>query len=266
MGHSIRGSHSVGDDGSFKLLVFPGPGVVCASGDFDTYLVASVAKKDAESGVGDNVMFSSQEIHGILRVNGHAYHVIRPGENPETVKFDLKLDRGQRVTGSVTADGKAVAGVRAVEFRRYGAYDLPVRVTVDEAAGTFTAVGLDPRKKNLMVFYRENERLVGSTEPRGDENGPVAVRLQPWAVASGRVLGPDGKPAAGASVHVFCRDGNRELREFRSGPLAKSITVRVQFVAKKGEDPTAHDIDGISAKAGETKDLGDVKIPPPQKE
>jgi RNA polymerase sigma factor (sigma-70 family) len=285
VGFAIRRRHPVGADGSFKLLVSPGPGVVCASGDIDTYLLAAVTEKDAEAGVGGHIILSFEESFAGVRMLGHAYRVIRPGEKAESSRFDLLLEPGRTATGSVTAEGKSAAGVQAVVFRRQGAYDLPVQISVDEA-GKFTAAGLDPRKPNLMVFYQEREKRVGSVDPRGDDKGPIAVRLQPWAAVSGRVLAPDGKPVAGASVQVCCRDeGRNTWREFRSGPLAKPVTtnaegrftleglvpsrrftIRVGLVIRKDAAPVAHDFDHGALESGETKDLGDLKIPPREKD
>jgi protocatechuate 3,4-dioxygenase beta subunit len=286
MGLAIRASHPVGPHGSFKLLVFPGPGVICASGDIDTYLKATVEKKDMDLGVGSNILFGYQELFAIVNVNGHAYHVIRPAEKPEALKVDLKLGRGRTITGSLSAGGKAAPGVEAAVLRRYGAYDLPVQVAIDKAAGTFTAVGLDPQKRNLMVFYREKDGLAGAAEPRGDEKGPVAVRLHAWGTVRGRVLDENGKPAAGATVKVSLKDSNGTLRELRSGPLSEPAKCgsdgRFQV---KGLVPGFHyelsfhlpggpvseylvrrqPIPGGPVKEAQMNDLGDVKIPPPEK-
>lgn len=286
MGLAIRHSHRTGADGSFKLLVFPGPGAVCASGDIDTYLLASVEEKDAKAGIGDQITFSwEDENFGMMEVRGHAYKVIQPGVSPESLKLDLSLERGRTITGTCTADGKPVAGVRAVEFSRYGAYDLPIKVTLmEKSTGMFTAVGLDPRRQNLMIFYQEKEGLVGAVEPKGDEKDPVEVRLSRWATASGRILGPDGKPVVGETVQVYCRDVSRQdLRELLSGPLAKPIitdkdgrfrveglvpgyqfVVHANFVPKKDSDPISYDFDVGSFKSGEIKDLGNLKFPLPE--
>jgi hypothetical protein len=281
-GMQMRRRRPVAEDGSFKLLVFPGPGVVCATGDIDTYLLADVTKADAELGIGDHVNFSYEEMHAAVHINGHAYHAIRPGEKPESLKFDLLLDRGMTLSGSIAAGGKSVMGVRPGEFRRKGAYDLPITVTMDEKAGTFTATGLDPRRPNLLVFYQEKDQLAGSAQTHGDDKGPVKVQLAAWATGSGRVLGPDGKPAVGAVVRVYCQ-GFRG-KEFRSGPLAKIVTTErdgtfkvtglipgLPFivnvnVASNNILERSHDFEFSSVNEGEAKNLGDLKIPAPDKE
>jgi hypothetical protein len=161
-------------------------------------------------------------------------------------------------------------------------YDLPVRVTVDEATGAFTAVGLHPRRHHLLVFYREKERQVGFAELRGDEKGPVAVRLQSWGKVQGRILDADGQPVPGLSVALVCRDANRQERAFQTGPLAKPVTTdrdgRFQVeglvpglpfelhVITKGRPLQIGEIPNVSVKPGETKDVGDQKVQTPTPE
>ena len=48
----------------------------------------------------------------------------------------------------------------------------------------------------------KDRKLAGYVVVRGDEKTPIEVEMQPWGVVVGRLIDKDGKPVAGASVHV----------------------------------------------------------------
>ena len=48
----------------------------------------------------------------------------------------------------------------------------------------FAALGLDPARPRLLGFVHRDRKLAGSVVVRGNEEGPLTVRLAPWATVS----------------------------------------------------------------------------------
>ena len=49
---------------------------------------------------------------------------------------------------------------------------------------------------------QKDRGLIGRAALRGDEPGPVQVRLDRWASASGRLVDKDGKPLRDVTVRI----------------------------------------------------------------
>ncbi len=45
-----------------------------------------------------------------------------------------------------------------------------------------------------MTVTHEGRKLIGSVLLRGDEVGPVSIKLQPWGSISGRIVDDEGRP------------------------------------------------------------------------
>jgi hypothetical protein len=276
LAHLILHGQMVGNDGRFKFLVPPGPGVVCALGERGTFLRALVSAEDARSGVGKLAMnVEYEEVHAIMPMNADAYRVIRPGLEPERLTFDLELVQGRRVSGTIVGpDGQPAAGVRGVELIR------PIRIQVEEQTGSFTATGIDPRIPQTLVFYQVERGLAGRIEIKGGASEPVTVRLQPWGRLKGRLVEPEGKPLTNVFVDLTWVDGEGKRHSLSTGPLAKPVAVdgegrflvegvvpgltfRLSVLEGGKKGPPfliLHQSDDISAKANETKDLGEMKV------
>src|SRR5262249_56321579 len=83
-----------------------------------------------------------------------------------------------------------------------GGWHRPSRVAGD-ACGAYH---LQPGKPRLMVFYEPTRKLFGTLRLKGDEKGPLVVRLGPGGAVRGRLVGPDGRPLAGVVVKVYHRE------------------------------------------------------------
>jgi hypothetical protein len=279
LGSLILAHHPVADDGTFKLLVFPGPGVVCGVGAYDKYVRARVSPDDAKIGVGQSILTVFEEMHAMVEMNGHAYRVITPGDQPESLKFDLKLGRGESLRGSFSAKTDRGLKVQFAKFQRAGAYDIPIQTAIDERKATFTASRLDPHQANLLVFYDEQQKLVGHVESQGGAKEPVTIPLEPWSHVQGRILDTENRlPPAGTTVQVVWRDSERHYRHFQTGPLSVPAPVASQGrfqieglvpglpfelhvqVPLGGElKLDVHSLN-VMLKGGETRDLGEIKV------
>ncbi len=186
-----------GPDGTFRMVVMPGPGHLLAQGPGDDYI--HVDTSYGEMGVGIRPSFH-------LYPDAHAAIDIKDGE--ATFPVDLHLRRGVTITGRVVGpDGKPIAEATAFGrgYTPYRDYTFPMvgfngeapRIAVKD--GRFAIPGCDPEKPGTFYFIDLKDGLGATVELSGKSasSGPVTVRLRPTAKALFRLMGPDGKPAAG---------------------------------------------------------------------
>jgi hypothetical protein len=146
----------------------------------------------------------------------------------------------------------------------------------------FTAYALTPDRPRELFVVHEGRKLAGALTLRGDETGAPVVTLRPWAGVTGRVLRPDGTPAAGARISLQVADAEPDeaIRQklhqrrrpvqtdrdgrFRLEGLFPGYGVTV-FAFEPGHrsgtsfQPRVH-----TPAAGELKDLGDARLPYPK--
>ena len=66
-----------------------------------------------------------------------------------------------------------------------------------------------------MTITHAGRKLIGSVYLKGDEAGPLTLRLQPWGTITGRIVDEDGQPRGGSgSQHLAA--------SFRSGPPTRA--------------------------------------------
>jgi hypothetical protein len=152
----------------------------------------------------------------------------------------------------------------------------------------FTVRGLDPRGSRLVVLFSPEKKLGKVRVVRGDEAGPLQVRLEPLSSLTGRVLDADGRPRAGLTVRaVLSRGGEDGARLptqllFRIGTWAKlegraatdaegkfrldGLLPGLKYTVVVSEDGSADPDrlvlrrEGVApAGAGRNQDLGDLR-------
>jgi hypothetical protein len=183
------------------------------------------------------------------------------------VRRDVTLDPGWAFTGTVLGpDGKPLAGAHAFGLsERHPTWDFAKMNSAD-----FTVRGFNPRRPRAMIFLYPEKGLVGVAQPPKGPGGSVTVQLGPGAAVTGRVVDAQGKPRAGAPLEVSFRgkgpgaawgryphprlETDREGR-FRVEALLPSYEYRLSD--GQGELPL-----GAGLRAGQTKDLGDVRVKP----
>src|SRR5262249_27079513 len=128
----------------------------------------------------------------------------------------------------------------------------------------FTEWGIDPYKpkRRVVEFVHDARKLAGFLVLRGDEKGPLQVRLEPWGEVTGRLLTPRGEPLPG--VEVSCRAGNAypdKDGRFRIEGLTPGRDYTL-YVSKEGLglEFVGGGPKDLTLKAGETKDLGDLRV------
>jgi RNA polymerase sigma factor (sigma-70 family) len=272
---------SIRNDGTFRFVAVPRRAIVAFRADWEEYPIAREAAT----------------IHfpfGISASNFQAFAEINPklGDEPMNVKF--VLDAGRIVKGKLLdAEGQALSGVLAAGLRHdwYRGPDWPLK-TAD-----FTVLGLEPDRPRLLCFVHADKKLAGSVVVRGDETKPIEVKLQPWATVSGRLLDAKGNPIPNATLaftevpvrkpgqamslntglHVITHIAGQpsldprtdEQGRFRVERLVPGLKYNLALYEARGAEQTKWQglvFDKLILKAGETKELGDVKLQPFPKE
>ena len=179
-------------------------------------------------------------------------------EGEERHEFDPpSLRKAAQVRGLVVDEaGKPVAGAHvAVSWTsaEYGGDPRSARVNTTDARGQFVLGSIAPKSEVRVSAasgpVAESEAV---TVPSAGEGEPITLRLKkrPTLSLSGRVLGPDGRPTAGATIRVkirppdqaansgggFSFDGPEEIRTGPDGryrtpdqlPIGNHYRVEVQ--------------------------------------
>ena len=133
-----------------------------------------------------------------------------------------------------------------------------------------------------MIVTHAGRKLIGSVYLKGDETGPLTLRLQPFGTLAGRIVDEDGRPLGGLALtsaggsfpkrpdeQGILPNGNvgGGIRIGRDGrfrveglvPGLKYGGGAVGGAMYRGE--VFHD---VIVAPGEVKDLGDLKLIPPK--
>jgi RNA polymerase sigma factor (sigma-70 family) len=251
------------EDGTFRLAVLPGRGLLAVRAWRDGYLRGLGAEKIR--GMDGQECFRTYP-HYCHAPDYHTLAEINPAKGARSLTCDLVLDPGRTLTGTVLGpDGKPLAGTRGFSLGAgHG----------EEAVKTarFTVRNLRPGHPRAVTFLHPSRRLAGFALVRGDEKKPLTIKLRPWATVTGRLLDANGLPARGMRLTFLAGDGpDRDLFTgvtARLTPPDKDGKFRVEglvpglkytLAAVKDFRITAQPLSGFSPKPGEAKNLGDVR-------
>jgi RNA polymerase sigma factor (sigma-70 family) len=282
VGESASGVSSAvsGPDGSYSAVALPGPGIVAviAPGFDYKYTQALVTVKDMKeffktwvcpegmkSQYTDEMILQAAGTHisAISQESYTALALIEPDPNAVAVTRDVALERAATVQGSISGpDGKAVAGATV-----FGLLPSKFATTTLDSAD-FTVRGINPRRTRELLFLHAGKGLGYHGEMRGDEKGPLTIRLEPLGTASGRIVDKDGQPVAGLHINVFrsrwIGPGGVQVKTDKDGRFRTAGLVPGQkymlypaersLSLKRGFD--------IVVESGQDKDLGEITVVP----
>jgi hypothetical protein len=194
---------------------------------------------------------------------------VKPEKGATRARSELELDPGRTVTVQVRGpDGKALAGARTygqsarvLPFDGWSQRPLPAE---------FPVYGLAPEKGRTVLVVHPEKNLAARCEIKGDENGPIALTLQPAATVAGRLVDDEGQPRKDLAVDVrFHLGADRILHlgsyktdaagKFRIDGMIPALSYDGTFVPRP-DQPYAYSIfNDLTLKSGESKDVGDVK-------
>jgi hypothetical protein len=245
------------EDGSYRVVGLPGPGLVAVYSHKDHYLRAP--ERDDEYGVKESSL-STSPYHISFTSNYWALAQINPAKGVDSVKRDVTLDPGWTFTGTILGpDGKPLEGVRK--------FGTGLWKNQEGGPAEFTVQAFNPRRPRDLFFQHVGLGLVGVAQPPKEIGGTITVRMQPGAVVTGRLIDADGKSRAGAELELWFRmkeeqgysrflperiKTDREGR-FRIAALLPKYQYRLSD--GKGEFWVAGEL-----RLGQTKDLGDVQM------
>ncbi len=267
------------DDGRYEVVALPGRGILACRSDLGAYRqgVGASAIKGFNPkllGIGGFNTYPNSCTIG----NYHFLAEIDPAPGVESVTKDLQVDPGRTVMLHVEdPEGRPLSGTKAS-----GLTDLFASIAYRQDASTIEVHGLSPEKPRRVTITHEGRKLVGSLDLKGDEPGPLTVRLRPWGIVTGRVVDDEGQPRAGLALNSLAgiypgpdkdhgilpghddvpgprtdRDGRFRIEGFVPG--LKYGAAGVQGFMYLGMV-----FDDVMVGSGETKDLGDLKITPPR--
>jgi protocatechuate 3,4-dioxygenase beta subunit len=256
---AFRGSfrenvHFVGRDGAFRLVAFPGPGVLVANAMGDEYI----------QGAGiDTLKHRLQNWHLQTYPNGvfpRQYHIVAeidPAPGTTSIRRDLPVVRGWSLTITVLdPDGQPLSGNEVeVLGNDMGYWEK------DPVPSTFTIRNWGPGEKRTLRFHNLGRRLAGEIVLQGDGPHPRSITLRPWGVLTGRLVDADGRPwglegeldlhPLGQYTQVG-RDGR-----FRAEGLIPGKTYPI-LLREKGSRFGDFSLPDVTAGPGEIRDLGDI--------
>jgi hypothetical protein len=259
------------ENGEFRIAVIPGRGILGARFGNGPYRLGVGFDKIKGLKLLEGEFVVPTRPHSLMPMSFNTLVEIDPKEGEESVRADIGLDRGRTLKGRLVGpEGEAVAGALM-----FGAEDLDHRWSHQPLpTAEFEVRGLGSPRKRGLLFYHEAKQLAGAYVLKPDEEGPVSVRLEPCGTLSGRLVDNGGLPAAEAGMKcdrpyeggdsIFekgalpstiktDKDGRFRLSGLVPG-LKYSLTVWTgsRFAVRAAED--------VSTKAGELKDLGDIKV------
>src|SRR5262249_39395396 len=127
----------------------------------------------------------------------HALAEIDLDPKAESATVDLQVDPGRTLTIHVLdPEGRPIARTKAS--------GLGPQFDLDDEQGSpaLEVRALEPSKPRRVTIAHEGRKLVGSVYLKGDEAGPITVRLQPWGTITGRMVDEEGRPRGGLSLNT----------------------------------------------------------------
>jgi beta-lactamase regulating signal transducer with metallopeptidase domain len=207
-----------------------------------------------------------------------------PNSGPLQLSATVVRDRPRRVS-LIDPGGKPVIGAEVHEYIPWPAFTpgtLKPALTRAQTphttlrAASFPLTGLHPDRVRRITFLKEDRQLIGFLRARGDGQAPYTVRMQPWGTVTGRIVDengqalPIGRPKRGwteppalsiSNVNGEDEAGDRTDAQgrFRIGRLLPGRRYRAKVYRGWGVF-TGTVIDNLVLRAGEVRDLGDIRI------
>jgi RNA polymerase sigma factor (sigma-70 family) len=214
-------SATTGPDGSFVVIVLPGPGVLAAAAPaVGSYRSALVTPKDLQDFFKEppdransteclavhftGLPFVAGQPSLLSQPSYHALALLNPGEKDKGLVRDLELLPPLTRKGTVIdPDGKPLSGVTAIGLE---ASPFLEGWSLTLKSASFTVRGLHPGRTHQLFFYSKEKNLGRYLELRGDQSEPLEIKLEPCGAVTGRLVDKAGKPIGGTVLYI-CRQG-----------------------------------------------------------
>lgn len=277
----FRGSYEanapIKEDGSYKVVALPGRGLIAVGAEHERHRGAVGAEKIRGYDPENKWFATAPRYCSVGNKNVIAEVDLDPEAEP--AMLDLEADTGRSVTIAVVdPDGQPLGGTKVK-----GKAELFPTSPYDEASARFEIHALDPSKPRRVVITHEGRKLIGSIYLKGDEAGPITVRLVPWGTVAGRIIDDEGKPRKG--MFIGSAEGSTNPHpetddilpgitsphgirvgddgRFRVEGLVPGF--RYHATVRAGFEASGDLFTNLTTTPGEVKDLGDLKVQPPKK-
>ena len=184
---------TIADDGSYRVPGLPGHGVVGvlhASSPGAYYL--SLPDRPGGAGPYEYLDVAPAWMHP---ANFNEVAEVNIPDGSESFRCDLALTPARSLKVAVfDPDGQPLSGAR-VASDGFG-------WTVPKEDATFSLEGMAREGRRLLRIRHEGRGLIGLFEVDLADDGPIEARLEPWGVATGRLVDEDGRPQAGVRLYV----------------------------------------------------------------
>jgi beta-lactamase regulating signal transducer with metallopeptidase domain/protocatechuate 3,4-dioxygenase beta subunit len=191
-------SYYISPEGSFRRVGLPGRGLIAVrvSGSDEYRFGMGADKIEGGRAMQDSVLFRTAP-YTCNSGSFNALTEVNPKEDQDRYECNVSLDSGSTVTGEVLdPDGQPLIGALVWGDDDFGGPWAHEPLTTS----TFRAKAYDPAKPRQLFFLHKERRLAGGLRIEGEDPGELAVRLQPWATISGRVLDANGEPKGGVRI------------------------------------------------------------------
>jgi protocatechuate 3,4-dioxygenase beta subunit len=281
------GSHYSDKDGRFRLKVVPGTGVLEAVA---MGMGVSNPFKSAQFDAEDRKHLTLTEDGNYVALGGfvrsssvhNAVKWMNLAADAGVVEHNLFLERGATAKVRIQdPEGKPLAGTIVSGIDAMPGQHVQEAYVAPEAECTIVA--LDPSQPRQVIFYHPKRRLAGSLAVRGDEKHPLTVRLAPTGTVTGCIKDADGQPLQGAEIDIGAPGQTMSTNftylylhlNFTGLPVRTNKQGRFRLDGLVPNEKFAVGIrrrgaylDGgprtrqVQVKAGQTLDLGDIRINP----
>ena len=257
---------AIADDGSYRVPGLLGHGVVgvlWASSPGVNYL--RLPDRPGGAGTYEYLDVAPAWMHP---ANFNEVAEVDVPDGSESFRCDLALTPSRTLTVAVLdPDGQPLSGAR-VASDGFG-------WTVPKEDATFTLEGMASEGRRTLRIRHEGRGLIGIFEIDLAEGGPIEARLEPWGVATGRLVDEDGRPRAGVRLYVEASLDGEEIGDvtghgygeqpqtddegrFRIEGLFPGLEHKVRAMENEAMIGDVI-VEKLEVEAGETRDLGDVR-------
>ena len=269
-----------GPDGRFQIAGLPGRGVLVV-GSNDRSYPSAVASGEPPREFVPHISFVGVAIEKVdIPADATTYH------RDITLQAGRALDVSIVDTAGKPVEGALIRGLKGTEMGDWDPVGSTSRVVGLQRARN-DAQGKPVPVRTLVAMQRPRQ-LAGWIDLKGDEPGPIRLKLEPWATATGRFVNPAGKPRPEVILWVGARHawlgGDRISHEptwvrtdadgrFRIEGLAPGLTYEFTIGPPPGQSRPdyftiqappglgpGHKITFAPTRPGEAKDLGTIVV------
>jgi RNA polymerase sigma factor (sigma-70 family) len=262
------------DQGGYEVVALPGRGVISVREETDRYRPASGYEKFAGYDGKYRTIDSLPEMMMPASQTVVAEVVVDP--KSESMTLDLQADPGKSLAIEVV--GPDGAPIRDTKVK--GLSEIYQSGPVPQPSPQFLIYALDPSSPRRVIVMHEGRMLIGTALLKGDEAGPIKIKLEPWGSVAGRIIDDEGRPrkamfigspTGSTNKHPETHDilpgsdWNQGVRVGDDGRfLVEGLVPGLKYSAncRTGFQAPGDLFVDVTVAPGESKDLGDLKVQP----